>query len=75
MWRCPTKVPEMYRPERVKGQKLMRGRPITPKQVSRIVSRIGKAAGVVVNKTDGKFASPNYSYVREFLDLRGYLSC
>jgi integrase len=33
------------------------GKPITPKRVSRIVSSIGKRAGVVVNKQQGKFAS------------------
>lgn len=33
------------------------GEPITPKRVSRIVSAIGKAAGVLVNKAEGKYAS------------------
>ncbi len=33
------------------------GKQMTHKRVSRIVSAIGKAAGVVVNKTEGKFAS------------------
>ena len=33
------------------------GEPITPKRVCRIVSAIGTAAGLVVNKADGKFAS------------------
>jgi integrase len=36
---------------------LQTGQPITPKRISRIVSAIGKKAGVVVNKADGKFAS------------------
>ncbi|MCC6126949.1 MAG: site-specific integrase, partial [Pirellulales bacterium] len=36
---------------------LQTGSPITPKRVIKIVSNIGKKAGVVVNKTDGKFAS------------------
>lgn len=33
------------------------GKPISVKRISRIVSAIGERAGVVVNKTDGKFAS------------------
>ena len=33
------------------------GKPISPKRVCRIVSDIGRKAGVVVNKADGKFAS------------------
>lgn len=36
---------------------LQTGRPITPKQISRIVSAIGKRANVVVNKADAKYAS------------------
>ena len=36
---------------------LQTGEPITPKRVSRIVSAIGRRAGVVVNKKEGKFAS------------------
>jgi integrase len=33
------------------------GKPITPKRVSRIVSAIGKEAGVVVNETEEKYGS------------------
>ena len=33
------------------------GQQITAKRVCRIISEIGKAAGVVVNKADGKFAT------------------
>jgi len=33
------------------------GQPITPKRVSRIVSKIGETAGVVVNSADGKYSS------------------
>ena len=36
---------------------LVTGQPITPKRVSRIISAIGKKAGVVVNKEQGKFGS------------------
>ena len=36
---------------------LLSGKPITPKRVSRVVSAIGKKAGVIVNKIDGKYAS------------------
>ena len=33
------------------------GKPITPRRIGRVVSAIGKLAKVVVNKTDGKYAS------------------
>ncbi len=36
---------------------LQTGKPISPKRICRIVSKIGKAAGVVVNKAAGKFAT------------------
>ena len=36
---------------------LQTGRPMTPKRIGRVVSAIGKKAGVVVNKADGKYAS------------------
>ena len=36
---------------------LQTGESITGKRAGRIVSKIGKAAGVVVNKAEGKFAS------------------
>ncbi len=36
---------------------LLSGKPITPKRVSRVVSEVGKRAGVIVNKIDGKYAS------------------
>ena len=36
---------------------LQTGTPITPPRVGRVVSAIGKKAGVVVNKADGKYAS------------------
>ena len=36
---------------------LQTAKPITPKRVIKIVSNIGKKAGVVVNKADGKFAT------------------
>ena len=51
-------VPEAERHGRVfKLNGLQTGEPITAKRVGRIVSKIGKAAGVVVNKAEGKFAS------------------
>ena len=33
------------------------GKPMTPKRIGRVVSAIGKKAGVVVNKPEGKYAS------------------
>jgi hypothetical protein len=30
---------------------------------------------VDLHRLGEEFLSPNYSYLREFLDLRGYLSC
>ena len=36
---------------------LQTGEPMTPKRVGRVISAIGKKAGVVVNKADGKYAS------------------
>lgn len=36
---------------------LQTGQPMTPKRVGRVVSAIGKKAGVVVNKAEGKYAS------------------
>lgn len=36
---------------------LQNGQPKHPREIGRIVSLIGKTAGVVVNKADGKFAS------------------
>ena len=36
---------------------LQTGQPMTPKRVGRVISAIGKKAGVVVNKADGKYAS------------------
>jgi integrase len=50
--------PEAERAGRVfKLDGLKTGKPITPQRVIRIVSNIGKKAGVVVNKADGKFAT------------------
>lgn len=40
-----------------KVQGLQTGQPMTPKRVGRVVSAIGKKAGVVVNKAEGKYAS------------------
>ena len=51
-------TPEAERVGRVfKVNGLKTGRPITPKRVCRLLSKFGKAAGVVVNKADGKYAS------------------
>jgi integrase len=51
-------TPEAERVGRVfKLNGLQTGKPITPKRICRLVSKIGKAAGVVVNKADGKYAS------------------
>jgi integrase len=51
-------TPEAARHGRVfKLNGLQTGKPITPKRVCRIVSKFGKKAGVVVNKTAGEFAS------------------
>ena len=36
---------------------LQTGEPMSPKRIGRIVAKIGKKAGVVVNKADGKYAS------------------
>ncbi len=50
--------PEAEREGRVfKLDGLQTAKPITPKRVIKIVSNIGKKAGVVVNKADGKFAT------------------
>jgi integrase len=55
-WLLPT--PEVERDGRVfKLNGVKTGTPITPKRVSRIITKIGKKAGVVVNKAEGKFAS------------------
>jgi integrase len=52
------KTPQAERSGRVfKLLGLETGRPISEKRVSRIVSKIGKKAGVVVNKEEGKYAS------------------
>jgi len=52
------RTPQAERHGRVfKLNGLQTGTPITGKRVGRIVSKIGKAAGVVVNKAEGKFAS------------------
>jgi integrase len=51
-------TPEAERVGRVfKVNGLKTGKPISPKRVCRLVSKIGKKAGVVVNKADGKYAS------------------
>jgi integrase len=51
-------TPEAERAGRVfKLNGLQTGKPITPKRICRLVSKFGKAAGVVVNKADGKYAS------------------
>jgi integrase len=51
-------TPESERHGRVfKLNGLQTGKPITPKRICRLVSKFGKAAGVVVNKEAGKFAS------------------
>jgi integrase len=51
-------TPEAERHGRVfKVNSLQTGKPIAPGRVGRLVSKFGKAAGVVVNKADGKFAS------------------
>jgi integrase len=55
-WLLQTPEPDRHgRVFKVNG--LQTGKPITPKRVCRLVSKFGKAAGVVVNKADGKFAS------------------
>jgi hypothetical protein len=49
---------EAERVDRVfKVDSLVTKRPMIPREVGRVVSLIGKLAGVVVNKADGKFAS------------------
>ena len=51
-------TPEAERTGRVfKLNGLQTGEPITPGRIGRLVSKIGKKAGVVVNKVAGKFAS------------------
>ena len=52
------RTPEAERQGRVfKLNGLQTGEPISPKRICRLVAKIGKAAGVVVNKADGKYAS------------------
>jgi integrase len=51
-------TPEADRHGRVfKVDGLKTGKPISPKRVCRPLSRIGRKAGVVLNKADGKYAS------------------
>jgi integrase len=51
-------TPEAERVGRVfKVNGLQTGEPISLERVGRLVSKIGKRAGVVVNRADGKFAS------------------
>jgi integrase len=53
-----SQTPEGERHGRVfKLDGLQTRKPITAKRVCRLVSKIGKKAGIVVNKADGKFAS------------------
>ena len=53
------------------------GRPISGKRVSRIVSKIGEQAGVVVNKAEGKYASARRlpPDVRDPLGEAGHAGC
>ncbi|MEN6368059.1 MAG: tyrosine-type recombinase/integrase [Thermoguttaceae bacterium] len=51
-------TPEAERHGRVfKLDGLQTGKPITAKRVCRLVAKVGRKAGVVVNKADGKYAS------------------
>ncbi len=52
------RTPEAERQGRVfKLNGLKTGEPISPKRICRLVAKIGKSAGVVANKADGKYAA------------------